>query len=278
MGTPSAHTACPFPPGGWILWAGRSCRSRSVRWTNRKHFFEQALARGRDRQAFPVDEPVPVAEVEGVYLVVAVEMHDDRHGPERGPAQPDQVDHAESWVGHQDHEVCRQAERQAGTVAVAGQRRCHPARALDDADIGRTVRPAGVDLGDEIVDVGGGMPSASAAMGGAMASGIGPAGGHTIWARFARRPRREFRCRWTHRARRTGPVCGPRPQPLRLASPRRSRAPVKVLPTSVPVPVTSTTRRGFTPAAPGLRPAGPDRPRNGRRTGTPAAGWYQSEP
>ena len=78
------HTACPFPPGivdplGWPKLQEPLLSAGQIESTSSSRPWREVVT----VQAFPVDEPVPVAEVEGVYLVVAVEMHDDRRGLER---------------------------------------------------------------------------------------------------------------------------------------------------------------------------------------------------
>ena len=184
-------------------------------------------------------------------LVVAIE-HDDQR-PARASAsraQPHQVDGAQAGVGHQHDDVgldvaCTRVDR----VAVAGQRRPHAAGRLDEPDVDAArATPSRPPARRWSGPDGRGRRRPSAApsatsyqrCGGQTVVGASPvAAAETRRRRWVRSPGSND---WAGLRAATG-----RPPP---GAGRAGGPPTQVLPTSVPVPATSTSRSGRLTARP----------------------------
>ena len=262
-----------LPAVGWWFRAkdrlGLCCVSRSGR-----NAVSELRGADGDVEAGAVREPFPVAAVEVVGRVVAVE-HDvtGAISARGGCAQAHGVDRAEPGVGDEHDDVGVECAGEVDGVAVGRERRARAARALDQADVdGRRATPSSAARSAIVNE---GRPSASAAIGGAIATSYERSGGHTTCgsspvaaastsASVAPSPGAND-CTGLRAA-----TTSPRP---RARSARR--AATHVLPTSVPVPVTTTSRAraGHRRAIGGERGDERGRParRCARRTARPAA-------
>ena len=150
----------------------------------------RALTLGNDVAVRFATQPVRVAAVELVGGVVAVEVRAHRVAVQCLEAHPHEVDRAEAGVGNEHDGV--------GREGVDQRTRCRrrPRAGSARRRLSRRARasPAGIDAVVSVArsaTVNGGRPSASAAIGGAMARGSRRCAGHTTVGVFAGRGGRD---------------------------------------------------------------------------------------